>query len=97
MGEPAGLILDLDGTLADAAVVARAAPNDSAFDERVRITRENGDPGSRTDAALHADGERQILSRVADVWPITPVVDVLWQAHAAGMRVIDARSLVGPR
>jgi len=100
MREPAGLIFDLDGTLAHTAVVGRAAlnatiaafgitptgaamaANGSAFADRVRLMRENGDlDDAVTDADLFAECERQVISRVSGVRPVAPVVDILRAAH----------------
>ena len=98
--DPDGLVFDLDGTLADTAVIGRAALdatvaafgvtptgdamalNGRAFADRIRIMRENGDLGEEiTDADLFAECDRQLITRVAAVRPITPVVDILRRAH----------------
>lgn len=96
MGEHGGLIFDLDGTLADTAVVGRAALNatiaafgirpcaaamaadGSAFAERVRRMRAQGDlDDTVTDAELFAECERQLIGRVGEVRPVVPVVSIL--------------------
>lgn len=61
---------------------AAMAADGSAFAERVRRMRENGDlDGSVTDADLFAECDRQVIARVGTVRPLTPVVDILRRAH----------------
>ena len=58
------------------------AKDGSAFADRVRIMREHGNlDDSVTDADLFAECERQLVARVAGVRPVTPVVEILRQAH----------------
>ncbi len=100
MRDPAALIFDLDGTLADTATIGRAAlvatiaafgitptgtamaADGSAFAERVRRMRANGDlDDTITDADLFAECDRQVIARVHAVRPIAPVVAILRRAH----------------
>jgi HAD superfamily hydrolase (TIGR01509 family) len=61
---------------------AAMAANGAAFADRVRIMRENGDlDDSVSDADLFAECDRQIVTRVAGVRPVAPVVDILRRAH----------------